>query len=413
MKEKLNTQNWKIQLKNCTNENLKNNLPLNEDNFDLIIQHEKLNFNISSGSDYLKYVEYCAKQYMEDVILSSSGKISKFKAMDIYNLLMNYNLVYYTQTLYIENNEIKYQNHYWVKNYENTKKLFKPANLPCLINETSYEMQIPNIIQLLSTTKNLFKKLDPTIKSNKLNIAPKNLLLFNNGILNIDTFEFSTNIDELGTFDFTSKIDYKLLHPDDTIKNYYDLIDKWFHTWTNNDYEQINQLKQLAINVLKGDDDNKYIIIVSENGRKLTSGQTTYLQLLQYMTIGQSKELDIQLLKYDRYIKDINDNLKLIVGYDLNPELKITDKLASRINDLINHKPIVINKTFNNIKSNCVKIQSADFIPDDLINNIDNLKIIHWKNNDFSKYFNSLDQLDNLMENSDFIESFISYIFTK
>ena len=78
MNEELKNQNWGIQLKNCTKDDLKNNLPINNDIRDLVVKQEKLNFNIQSRRDYFNYVKACAAQYKEIETLLSNGKTPKF-----------------------------------------------------------------------------------------------------------------------------------------------------------------------------------------------------------------------------------------------------------------------------------------------------------------------------------------------
>ena len=88
MAKELNNQNWGIQLKNCTKDDLKNNLPINEDYHKMTVKQEIIDLHIQSQRDYFEYVSYCAKQYKEVKTLLANGKTPKFKDTDIYDLLI-------------------------------------------------------------------------------------------------------------------------------------------------------------------------------------------------------------------------------------------------------------------------------------------------------------------------------------
>ena len=81
-----------------------------------------------------------------------------------------------------------------------------------------------------------------------LKSAPSHITLFNNGVLNTKTFEFSTDIDAFGEYDFITKINYRFFKSE-KIQNpeHRKLIDKLFHDWMEDDDEKIKLLKQLSL----------------------------------------------------------------------------------------------------------------------------------------------------------------------
>lgn len=83
-----------MQLKNCTKDNLKNDLPINEDYYEIMVKQQKLNFHIQSTGDYFNFVKACAEHYKERKILLAGGKTPRFSDVDIYDLLIEYKLIY-------------------------------------------------------------------------------------------------------------------------------------------------------------------------------------------------------------------------------------------------------------------------------------------------------------------------------
>ena len=413
--------NWNIKLVNNILITKDFKLPNNTDCFELTDitntdkSSNKMKFNISSTEQYYNYIEECALQYQRIKILQNNGKMKRMTDLDVYNILKQYRLL----SVYVEydNEQKENQLYFVIKDYEDLINMYRVAPINTILNKISQVLNISNFTHLKSSV--ISKLYNTDIEDSKfevLNIAPKHIVLFENGILNTKTLEFSTNINEFGTFDFISKINYKLLHSNDITHKYYNLINDWFYKWTNNDDERIALLKQLAINVLEGNGHNKYFIIEGDIG----NGPFVYLKLLNKLVYDYSFDLNMQNMTNDKFFRYINNNVKLISGYYLNPNIRLTDKLICRIKNLINYKPAFVNKIFNQVKSNCVKIQLADHIPNELINKIDGIELIHWPKIEYLKYFNNLNdyydalnEFEDLIKNNDFIEAFISYIFTK
>ena len=413
MTQELNKQNWGIQLKNCTIDDLKNNLPINEDYHKMMVKQQSLNLHIQSQHDYLEYVSYCAKQYKERKILLAGGKTPKFKDTDIYDLLIEYNLIYISIIPYKEKTQTNYQINYWIKDYGNTKGLYEMVNIPELVNVINREFKIANFSSLLNNVLKIFSTTSANLNEfTKLKLAPDYLTLFDNGILNSKTLEFSTNFDEFGEYDFISKINYKLLHPDLTLKSHYTLINKLLHDWTDNDDEKITLLKQLGVSVIDGDGRDNYIIIIGAGG----NGKSIYLNLLINLASGYDASLDMQDIGDDNKLNDINEKTRLITGHELATNSKFSGNMISRIKKLTTGDPLKVNVKFKearNVMTKCTKIQATNTVPKIFENNqaiLRRIKLVQWTNKDFSKLENNID-LDTLIKDSEFIEAFISYIF--
>ena len=286
-------------------------------------------------------------------------------------------------------------------------------DIPRLVNVINDVFEISNFNSLLTNVVRKFATTQPDYnKLTKLNLAPDHLTLFNNGILNTKTLEFSTNFEEFGEYDFISKINYKLLHPDLTIKSHYTLIDKLLHDWTNNDEEKIILLKQLGVSVIDGDGRDNYIIIIGAGG----NGKSIYLNLLVNLSSGYHANLDMQDINDDNKLNDINEKTRLITGHELATNSKFTGNMISRIKQLATADPFKINVKFKesrNVLTRCLKIQATNTVPKIFENNqaiLRRIKLVQWTNKDFSKLENNID-LDTLIKDSEFIEAFISYIF--
>ena len=414
IEEKITPQlDWGIQLKNCTIEDLENNLSINEDHYKMMVKQQPLDLHIRSRKDYFNYVKSCAEQYKERSILLSGGKAPKFKDTDIYKLIKEYKLIYISAIPYKDKKRISYQINYWVKDYGNTKGLYEIVDIPQLINVINDVFEIANFSSLLNNVLKKIMTIQPDCTEfPKLNLAPSYLTLFNNGVLNNKTFEFSTSFDEFGEYDFISKINYKLVHPDLALKSHYTLINKLLHDWTDNDEEKITLLKQLGVSVIDGDGRDNYIIIIGAGG----NGKSIYLNLLSNLASGYSFNLDMQDVGDDNKVNDISEDVRLILGHELATNSKFTGGMISRIKQLATADPFKANVKFEKsrtILTKCLKIQATNTVPKIFENNqaiLRRIKLVQWTNKDFSKLENNID-LDELIKDPEFIEAFISYIF--
>lgn len=405
---------WDIKLKHTRKRNLKTPLPKNTDSFTLVINKKKTTFEVTNNNEYYKYVEACAKAYKEQASLMNQGKTPKFNDIDAYKLFTIYDIIRILPTPIKVGTKTKFQISYWTKDYDSTSKLYMPANLEALINIINDVFEITNFSGLMANIKAKLLSIVPEYNKFKhLNLAPSHITLFNNGVLNTKELEFSSNVDEFGEFEFISKINHSFLSPDLVNQAHYQLVNKLFHDWTDDGEEKIVMLKQLAVAVIDGDGRNVYIIILGAGG----NGKSIYLNMLTKLASGYHIYFDMQDIYDDNKINEIRESTKLIVGHELATNAKFSGNMISRIKKLATADPIKANVKYEDavdVATKCVKIQATNSLPKIFENNqaiLRRIKLFKWTDKDFSKLETNID-LDSLIEDSEFIEAFISYAFT-
>ena len=407
-------KDWDIKLKHTRKRNLKTPLPNNTDSFTLVINKKKTTFEVTNNNEFYKYVEACAKAYKEQATLLNQGKTPKFNDIDIYKLFTIYDIIKVLPTPIKVGTKTKFQISYWTKDYDSTTNLYIPANLEALTNIINDVFEITNFAGLMANIRAKLLNVVPEYNKFKhLNLAPAHITLFNNGVLNTKELEFSANIDEFGEFEFISKIDHSFLSPDLVNPAHYQLADKLFHDWTDNDEEKIVMLKQLAVAVVDGDGRNVYVIILGAGG----NGKSIYLNMLTKLASGYHIYFDMQDIGNDNKINEISENTKLIVGHELATNVKFSGNMISRIKKLATADPIKADVKYEDavdVATKCVKIQATNTLPKIFENNtaiLRRIKLFKWTDKDFSKLESNID-LDSLINDSEFIEAFISYAFT-
>ena len=405
---------WDIKLKHTRKRNLKTPLPNNTDSFTLVINKKKTTFEVTNNNEFYKYVEACAKAYKEQATLLNQGKTPKFNDIDIYKLFTIYDIIKVLPTPIKVGTKTKFQISYWTKDYDSTTNLYIPANLEALTNIINDVFEITNFAGLMANIRAKLLNVVPEYNKFKhLNLAPSHITLFNNGVLNTKKLEFSANIDEFGEFEFISKIDHSFLSPDLVNPAHYQLVDKLFHDWTDNDEEKIVMLKQLAVAVVDGDGRNVYVIILGAGG----NGKSIYLNMLTKLASDYHIYFDMQDIGNDNKINEISENTKLIVGHELATNVKFSGNMISRIKKLATADPIKADVKYEDaidVATKCVKIQATNTLPKIFENNtaiLRRIKLFKWTDKDFSKLETNID-LDSLIDDSEFIEAFISYAFT-
>lgn len=405
---------WDIKLKHTRKRNLKTPLPNNTDSFTLVINKKKTTFEVTNNNEYYKYVEACAKAYKEQASLMNQGKTPKFNDIDVYKLFTIYDIIRILPTPIKVGNKTEFQISYWTKDYDSTSRLYMPANLEALINIINDVFEITNFVGLMANIKAKLLNIVPEYNKFKhLNLAPAHITLFNNGVLNTKELEFSSNVDEFGEFEFISKINHSFLSPDLVNQAHYQLVNKLFHDWTDDDEEKIVMLKQLAVAVVDGNGRNVYVIILGAGG----NGKSIYLNMLTKLASGYHIYFDMQDIGNDNKINEIGENTKLIVGHELATNVKFSGNMISRIKKLATADPIKADVKYEDavdVATKCVKIQATNTLPKIFENNtaiLRRIKLFKWTDTDFSKLETNID-LDSLIDDPEFIEAFISYAFT-
>ena len=303
---------------------------------------------------------------------------------------------------------------YWTKNYDNTINMYQPANINGLINVINKVFELPNFSTIMKNVNLILSTIVPNNNDfQSLRLAPKNILLFNNGVFDTKAFKFSTKIDEFGDYEFISKTDFRLLHPSQAQGFYFGLSKSILSDWIDNDSEKIKHLKQLAIVTIDGDGRDVYNIILGSGG----NGKSIYLNILATLASGYEINLDIQDLIDDNKLIELDETTKAILGHELATNLKMSQNAISRLKQIATADPFKINVKYEcarTIKTNAVKIQASNTLPKIFENNdavLRRLKIIKWTDKNFTKLETKL-PLDTYINDPQFIEAFISYIFT-
>lgn len=404
---------WAIKMVKCKDNLINKNLPDNFDSYILNVKQNDFTFDISSNKIYYAYIKKCAERYKEKAALTNKGKIPAFKDIDVYDMLVEYDIIKLLVTLISTKNSDGNKISYWIKDYNNTTHLYKRVEIKQIINIINDVFRISNFNSLLTNVETKLRTVAPEFNQlPKLNLAPSHIILFNNGVLNTKTLEFSTNVTAFGEYDFTSKINHKLLPPSKVDYHHLSLIRKLLSEWVDGDEEKITLLKQIPIAVIDGNGRDTYIIIIGAGG----NGKSIYLNMLTKLSSGYDINLDMQDIGDDNKINNISESTKLILGHELATNAKFTGNMISRIKQLATGDPIKVNVKFKDAKviaTDCVKIQATNTVPKIFENNnaiLRRIKLVQWTDKDFSKLETNID-LDSVIEDSDFIEAFISYIF--
>lgn len=412
--KKKKSNHWSIELKHCTKSQLTTNLPNNFKATSLKIERETVDFEINSNHEYFKYIQGCAQQYKEARSLANNGKTPKFKDLDVYKVLAKYKIFKIFANPISTTKGSRFQISYWMRDYDNTLNLFKPAEIDSVINVINSVFEISNFSSLITNVNKTLTTVVPGFNGFELlKSPPKEILLMKNGVLNTKTFEFSTNIDEFGEFDFISKINFRMLDPDQTDLYYYNLANKLLNDWMDGNCEKVKYLKQLGISVIDGNGRDVYNIIIGPGG----NGKSVYLNILSKLASGYDVNLDIQDLTDDNKLIELDESTKLIVGHELATNLKLSQNSISRMKQIATADPFKANVKFKDartIVTNAVKIQATNTLPKIFENNdaiLRRIKIITWTVTNFTKLETEL-PLDDIIQRDEFMEAFISLIFT-
>lgn len=412
--KKKKSNHWSIELKHCTKSQLTTNLPNNFKSTSLKIERETVDFEINSNHEYFKYIQGCARQYKEARSLANNGKTPKFKDLDVYKVLAKYKIFKIFANPISTTKGSKFQISYWMRDYDNTLNLFKPAEIDSVINVINSVFEISNFSSLITNVNKTLMTIVPGFNGFELlKSPPKEILLMKNGVLNTKTFEFSTNINEFGEFDFISKINFRMLDPDQTDPYYYNLANKLLNDWMDGNIEKVKYLKQLGISVIDGNGRDVYNIIIGPGG----NGKSVYLNILSKLASGYDVNLDIQDLTDDNKLIELDESTKLIVGHELATNLKLSQNSISRMKQIATADPFKANVKFKDartIVTNAVKIQATNTLPKIFENNdaiLRRIKIITWTVTNFTKLETEL-PLDDIIQRDEFMEAFISLIFT-
>lgn len=406
-------KDWTVKLVKCKKSQINKNLPNNFDSYTVNVKLKDFTFDISSNTIYYEYIKKCAERYKEKASLANKGKVPAFKDIDVYDMLIEYNIIKLLAIPVSSKKGTAFKISYWIKDYNETTHLYKPVEIKQIVNIINEVFRISNFSSLIANVESRLMTIAPEYNQlSNLKPAPQHIILFNNGVFNAKTFEFSNKVTAFGDYDFISKIDYKLLPPSMVERSHLILIRKLLSEWVDGDEEKIKLLKQIPLAVIDGNGRDTYIIIIGAGG----NGKSIYLNMLSKLASGFDINLDMQDIGDDNKINSISENTKLILGHELATNAKFTGNMISRIKQLTTGDALTVNVKFKNAKviaTDCVKIQATNTVPKIFENNnaiLRRVRFVKWTDTDFSKLETNID-LDNLIKDDLFIEAFISDIF--
>lgn len=415
---------WNIKLVDCQPDELETTLKLNYDEFKLAditdLTKKDLNktYEINSYNDFRLYVKACARHYYKGKLLLNGGRKVNMNDLDVYNIFKHYKLVYMlVEDVKVEDTKNisgkQSQIYYMMKDYDDYVGMYKEADLGDLVNAISQELNIGNINNLLT---NVLRRFSLNVASNddfdQLNLAPKYINLTANGVLNSKTFEFSTNPTKFGDYCFVSKLNCRILSPELVDKYYYEIANRIFNDWTEKDKDKLKYLKQMNIAAIDGNGRNVYNILIGSGG----NGKSAYINILKKLSSGYFTSFNMQDIKTDAKLNQINHTLKLIAGDELPTSVGISKDMISRLKMLTTGDAILSDVKFKEpiyVYCKGLKVQATNTTPKIFENSeatARRFKLYQWTNTNFSKLNNDFD-LDEIIEKTEFIEAVIAMTF--
>lgn len=409
--EKNIKKRWAITLNSDTQlESLKDILPNNEDTFKLPIKQAKGPFKVNSKETFIQYVKGCALDYKQHKTIATGNVNIKFTADDVIDILSQYKLIK------LKAEKVDKTTHdisYWVKDYDDTLSMYAKANIDELTNIIYEELQLRNFNAIISHVNARLSKMSPYMhKFEQLNEPEEELILTNNGLLNTKTYNFTTNQKTIAQYDFVSKLDYRILHPSQVNKMYFEMHQRTFNDWAEEDEDKVLYLKQICLSSIDGNGRNVLHLLVGSGG----NGKSSFLAYPTILSGRYYADLNLQDIMDDNKLNDIYNNTKVIAGHELATNIRLGSSAISRMKLFITADPIKVNVKYmpaRIIANKGLKIQATNTLPK-IFENTDairrRLRIFNWTNVDFSKLDTQLD-LDALQKDPDFIEALIAYIF--
>ena len=410
-KETNTEKQWCIKLVNTEIDDLKNELPLNEDTFKVLVNGAKTDFEVKSNEDFYNYICQCAYEYLQIETLKNDGKIKKFNEDDIIEVLSKYNIIKMKITK-VKNKIISKS--YWVKDYEDLNKMYIEANLRELCEILYETLNMSNFNKVVSNVLSRLNDMSPYKKKFKLlNEAPSHIILTRNGVFNSLTREFTTDLSLYENFDFINKLDYRILTPNQVNQGYYEINKRIFNDWCENNDEKVLYLKQICSAVIDGNGRDTYHIIVANGG----NGKSTYLYLLEKLASEYFIHLNMDEITDDNKLVDLKESTKITIGHELSTRVKFSESAIARLKLFITGDSFKVNVKYDkarDIKNSGVKIQATNTLPK-FFENSDalkrRLKIFNWTDVNYSQLNDKLD-LYTLLDKHEFIEASLAWIFT-
>ena len=388
-------------------------VPNNTDEFQLSTKDGKKTFKINSLADYLVYVSECALRYQSMKVLANSSS-KKLTELDVYNILVTYNLIQVAFIKHTEQTEIEQL--FVIKDYDNLTGMYVEAPIDTILNVISIALEINNFPALLKSITNRLK----TNKTNYSNftpikLAPEHMILAPNGLLNAKTFKFYQDITEIEKYNFLSRLPFRILEPSQINKLMYEFVERIFDDWTEFNSDKLSYLKQMNVSAIEGNGRNVYNIIIGAGG----NGKSVYLNILSNLATVYAVNFNIQDIVNDSKLNKIKPNTKVLVGDELATNFKLSDNAVSNFKSLATNGLILVDVKFKDatyVHCNGLKVQATNTLPKIFENNNAikrRVKIFRWTDSRFDNQVNSsLFDLDEVVNTTEFMEAVIAFSFT-
>ena len=407
----------KFSIKVVGSENNKINpdfvVPNNTDEFQLSTKDGKKTFEINSLADYLVYASECALRYQSMKVLATSSS-KKLNELDVYNILVTYNLIQVAFIKHTEQNEVEQL--FVIKDYDNLTGMYVEAPIDTILNVISIALEINNFPALLKSITNRLK----TNKTNYSNftpikLAPEHMILAPNGLLNAKTFKFYQDITEIEKYNFLSRLPFRILEPSQINKLMYEFVERIFDDWTEYNSDKLTYLKQMNVSAIEGNGRNVYNIIIGAGG----NGKSVYLNILSNLATVYAVNFNIQDIVNESKLNKIKPNTKVLVGDELATNFKLSGNTVSNFKSLATNGLILVDVKFKDatyVHCNGLKVQATNTLPKIFENNNDikrRVKIFRWTDSRFDNQANnSLFDLDEVVNTTEFMEAVIAFSFT-
>lgn len=407
----------KFSIKVVGSENNKINpdfvVPNNTDEFQLSTKDGKKTFKINSFADYLVYVRECALRYQSMKTLATSSS-KKLKELDVYNILSTYNLIQVVFINHTEQNEIEQL--YVIKDYDNLTGMYIEAPIDTILNVISLALEINNFPALLkSITNRLTTNKASYSHFASVKLAPEYMILAPNGLLNAKTFKFYQDTAEIEKYNFLSRLPYRILEPSQIDRLMYEFVERIFDDWTEFNSDKLTYLKQMNVSAIEGNGRNVYNIIIGAGG----NGKSVFLNILSNLATEYAVNFNIQDIVNDSKLNKIKPNTKVLAGDELATNFKLSDTTVSNFKSLATNGLILVDVKFKDatyVHCNGLKVQATNTLPKIFENNNAikrRVKIFRWTDSRFDNQANnSLFDLDEVVNTTEFMEAVIAFSFT-
>lgn len=339
------------------------------------------NYEFNSENQFMNYLGKHFASLKFDFTIKSAGKKVALPALEIFKHLREKVQLRYLQN---DDNRIFYR-----LNYDLKYPIWQETNLKDLYTLVAYNDPDLNLTKTFNELDFMFNSThDSILNIPKLNLPPKNISLYNNGVFNFKTMEFANDPNYFGEFDFVNISNYRLLPEQyiDPIK--LQIVKRIITDWSKDDNNILIYLKQLIISAMDGDGRRTYNIIQGSGG----NGKSSFLNILEILAgKHQVIKINLQDIGEDSKLEKLSPSTKLLVGHDLATNLKMGGRVLSRFKELITGEEFLVNikyKPARLVKSDCLKIQSTN-TPVEIFENSDAMKrrirVLDWTAINFSK----------------------------